>query len=396
MTIATLFSERHSQPAQAIALARNAWGQLTWRNFFAALALGAAVQIWETVIAGPPLPFWFVARESASELFAHLDAFREFIRYEFIAVALLLAVAIADRAVDVGVAGIRAYALAVALAVGLATPLSYALSPYRGEEGKWGTWAVPSIYSAMVWLLFGGLAVFVYVHRKRARATRRRLAGAELERALRTKRALASRLAAMQARVEPQFLFNTLAQVGRLYEIDAVRAENMLEELIAYLRAAMPKMRDTSSTLGQELELVRAYLGIVRVRLGDRLTYEIDLPPEIIDALILPMIVLPLTDHAIVHGIERSDNRGTIHIAASAADGRLRLAICHSGGGSISETQGDAIGSVRERLAARYGQGATLVLRNETAGATEAVLEIPYEPIDALVTRQYGFGGGAS
>lgn len=366
-----------------IALVRSAWCRLTWRNFLAALALGAAVQIWEIVIAGPVLPFWFISPESAPELIAHLDALREFVRYEFIAVALLLAVAIADEAVDIGVAGISAYVLAVALAIGLATPLSYALLPYRGEEGKWGTWTVPSIYSATVWILFGGLAVFVYVHRKRARATRTRLATAELERAKRAKRVLASRLAAMQARVEPQFLFNTLAQVGRLYEVDAVRAEHMLEELIAYLRAAMPKMRDTSSTLGQELELVRAYLGIVKVRLGDRMTSEIDLPDGIVAARILPMMVLPLIEHAIVHGFERSDKKGTIRIVASVEGERLRLAICDCGGGLVSKTDGDAIDSVRERLAARYGHSAWLVLREETAGATQAVVEMPYDPIDA-------------
>jgi LytS/YehU family sensor histidine kinase len=110
---------------------------------------------------------------------------------------------------------------------------------------------------------------------------------------------------------------------------------------------------------------------------------HIDLPPEIIDAPVLPMMVLPLTD-AIVHGLERSDRSGTIRIAASTAEGRLRLAISDNGGGFVSETPGDGIGSVRERLAARYEQGASLVLRQETA-ATEAVLEIPYQPIDSLM-----------
>ena len=337
--------------------------------------------VWEILIAGPVLPSWFLAPKQVPKLFAHLDAFREFMRFEFVAVALLLAVAVADHAVDVGVAGTRAYALAVMLAVALAAPLSYALSPYRGEEGKWGAWLVPSLYTTMVWLLFGGLAVFVYVHRKRARATRRLLAAAELERTKRTKRALESRLAAMQARVEPQFLFNTLAQVGRLYEIDALNGERMLEQLIAYLRAAMPRMRDTSSTLRQEMELVRAYLGIIKVRLGDRLKYEIDLPSEAVDARMPPMMVLPLTEHAIVRGLERSDTGGAIRIVSGAADGRLRLTIFSSGPGCVPETQGEGIANIRERLVALYGRSARLVLVPGSAGATEIVLEIPYEPI---------------
>lgn len=386
MTGGASFSKHHSRLAQAIALARSAWCQLTWRHSLAALALGAAVVIWEIMIAGPVLPFWVIASGNAGKLFAHLDAFRELVRYEFIAVALLLTVVIADGVVDVGIAGTRAYAAALAFAIGVTTPLSYALFPYRGEEGKWGAWLVPSVYTAMNWLLFGGLAIFAYVYRKRARVARRLLAAAELERTKRIKRALESRLAAMQARVEPQFLFNTLSQVGRLYEIDGVVAERVLEELIAYLRAAMPRMRDTSSTLGQELDLVRAYLGIVKVRLGDRLTYQIDMSSsETADARMVPMVLLPLTDHAIVNGLERTDKGGTVRIAASVADGRLRLIIFATGAGLISGTQEDGIGSIRERLATLYGEGATLMARTEASGATEAVFEIPYERIDGPI-----------
>ena len=108
--------------------------------------------------------------------------------------------------------------------------------------------------------ILGGAATFVYTDRRRALAARARMHAAELERARAAKRTLESRLQAMQARVEPQFLFNTLAQVRDLYRADAALGERMLDELIAYLRAAMPKMRDTSSTVGQEIELVRAYL----------------------------------------------------------------------------------------------------------------------------------------
>ena len=95
-----------------------------------------------------------------------------------------------------------------------------------------------------------------------------------------TRDVLESRLAAMQAQVEPQFLFNTLAQVERLYEIDPARAARMLDDLIAYLRAAMPLMRDTSSTVKQEIDLARAYLDIVRIRLGDRLAFAIEVPSD--------------------------------------------------------------------------------------------------------------------
>jgi Histidine kinase len=107
----------------------------------------------------------------------------------------------------------------------------------------------------------------------------------------------------MQARVEPPFLFNTLAQVKRLYEMDATLAQRMLDDLVAYLRAAMPHMRDTSSTMKQEIELARAYLDIVKIRLGDRLAFDIQVPEGAGDVRMPPMMLLPLIDHAVVRGL---------------------------------------------------------------------------------------------
>jgi len=384
MPIASLTGAVHSRLAEWVALVHDAWRRLRPWHFRTAMALGVAVMLWELLIHGPFLPFWFIGLFSESGRRNHLDylmgfgVLPELIRYEFVAFAILLAVAVADRAVDLGRMGRGSYGVAVVIAVGLASPFAYAVLPFGT------TWLSSSLYAAMSWLLFGSLATFVYVHRKHERATRERLAAAELERTKRAKRALESRLAAMQARVEPQFLFNTLAQVSELYDTDAARAERMLEELIAYLRAAMPKMRDTSSTLAQELELVRAYLAIVKVRLGDRLTYEIESPSEAADARMPPMMLLPLTDHAIVHGLERSDAKGTIRVFAGTAEGRLRLTVVDSGVGFVLETRGDGIASIRDRLFALYGDGARLAFRKQVAGPTEAVLEIPYEPIDTL------------
>jgi LytS/YehU family sensor histidine kinase len=157
----------------------------------------------------------------------------------------------------------------------------------------------------------------------------------------------------------------------------------MLDELIAYLRAAMPKMRDTSSTVGQELDLVRAYLGIVRLRLGERLVFDIETPEQIADARMPPMMLLPLVDHAIAHGLERSGAQGTIRITAETVDGRIRVGIVDSGAGFVPQAGGEDIGSIRERLSALYGSHANLVLRRTDASPTEAVLEIPYEALAA-------------
>ena len=229
------------------------------------------------------------------------------------------------------------------------------------------------------WLLLAGAAVFVYLDRRRTRAARAKMHAAEVDRARSAKRALESRLQAMQARVEPQFLFNTLAQVHDLYRTDPARGERMLDELIAYLRAAMPKMRDTSSTLGQEIELVRAYLAIVRVRLGERLAFEIESPADVTDARMPPMMLLPLVDHAIAHGLGASQANGTIRIRAAVNGRKIRLEIVDSGVGFLPGNEGDGIAGIRERLAALFESDAQLVLQTTDGGATEAAMEIPFE-----------------
>ena len=308
------------------------------------------------------------------------------------ALCLLAAIVVADRAVDEGAPRRRAYVMAAltgcVTGILLSEPFNWAWRTYLLPD-LWPaqrTWlhGTPSlfywpIFSLTHWLLIGGSSVFLYADRRAARKTAQLLHNAELDRVRRSKIALESRLQAMQARVEPQFLFNTLAQVERLYDTDPAIAGRMLDDLITYLRAAMPLMRDTSSTVGQEIDLARAYLDIVRIRLGERLAFEIKAPPEIRHVRMPPMMLLPLIDHAIVAGLEPSTATGTISIHTEVIDGRLRLAIADSGAAFVPEVGGDGINSIRERLAALFGENARLDLRRAEAQATEAVLEIPLE-----------------
>ena len=297
---------------------------------------------------------------------------------------LLLTVVVADRVTGKDPDRRGAYALAVV--VGAAAGAAAAVSTttilvqmvlQRAASVRIGF----MLYICFELLMLGGVTVWVIMDRRRAARARARMHGAELERIAAEKHSIESDLQAMQARVEPQFLFNTLAQVKRLYEHDPALGERMLDELIAYLRAAMPKMRDTSSTVGQEIELARAYLGIVRLRLGERLAFEIDTLEQVADARMPPMMLLPLVDHAIVHGLERSQSQETIRLTTEVTQGRLRLAIAGSGAGFLREAQGDGIASIRERLDALFGADALLVLRARGDGGTEAVLEVPYERI---------------
>ncbi|HET9763325.1 MAG TPA: histidine kinase [Casimicrobiaceae bacterium] len=237
-------------------------------------------------------------------------------------------------------------------------------------------------YGFLEWLLLGGAATFIFLDARRARIEQRRLRSAEIERARTAKRMLESELQALQARVEPQFLFNTMAQVRKLYAVDARLAERMLDDLIAYLRAAMPHMRNTTSTVACEMELARAYLDIVKMRLADRLCVEFVISRESTRGSMPPMMLLPLIDHAIACEYDHSGSRRTLRISSEVAAGRLRLRIADSASGLGALKAGGEISSIRERLTALYGAGARLEFVFGGEASLEARMELPFEAIE--------------
>jgi LytS/YehU family sensor histidine kinase len=261
---------------------------------------------------------------------------------------------------------------------------TYALAGLYPAQFAWlhGTAALfyHPIFQLTHWLLLGGAAVFLYANRRAARRTSRILHEAELDRIHRSKLALESRLRAMQARVEPQFLFNTLSQVEQLYEREPARGGQMLDDLIAYLHAAMPRMRDTSSSVGQEVALVRAYLEIVQGRVGVYLAVSVDVPREAEAIRMPPMMLLPLAEHAVSRAIEHHGER-SLRIAIDASGTRLVVRIADSGPGFAPEHGGASVAEIRSRLAALYGGDATLNLDRGAAGSSEAVLDIPIEAV---------------
>jgi sensor histidine kinase YesM len=130
-----------------------------------------------------------------------------------------------------------------------------------------------------------------------------------------------ARLLMLQAQIEPHFLFNTLATVRRLYQTDAAAAESMLDNLMRYLAVALPQMRANDSTLGREVALAEAYLGIQQIRMGSRLVVAIDVPGGLREARLPPMMLLTLAENSIKHGLNPLPEGGYIHISARV-DGR--------------------------------------------------------------------------
>ncbi|TFW19573.1 sensor histidine kinase, partial [Massilia arenosa] len=190
----------------------------------------------------------------------------------------------------------------------------------------------------------------------------------------------------MQAQVEPHFLFNTLASVEYLIETDAPRAAAMQRSLIQYLRAVLPQMRDNTviSNLGRETDMVRAYLNLLKMRMEDRLTVDIQLADGLRTAAFPPMMLQSLVENAIKHGIECKPEGGTLRVFADVANGKLRVIVSDNGVGfgvMPSNGTGTGLTNIRERLKMLFGEAATLHIgANEPTGVV-ATVEVPYQVV---------------
>lgn len=198
------------------------------------------------------------------------------------------------------------------------------------------------------------------------------------------RQAMQTQLQLLQAQIEPHILFNTLANVQGLIAIDAPRAQQMLDQFIVYLRATLTSSRAGSTTVGQEFALLDAYLGLMCVRMGARLAYSLDLPEALRGAALPPMLLQPLVENAILHGLEPKIDGGRIEVSAASADGMLTLTVSDTGLGLAQPPAkaGTHLGlkNTRERLHALYGERASLTLvPNHPAGAI-AHLTLPVSP----------------
>ena len=208
---------------------------------------------------------------------------------------------------------------------------------------------------------------------------RRRNEQASAAQAATQKELTEARLHLLHAQVEPHFLYNTLANAQLLTRSDPARAETMLGHLIQYLRRSLPNAGDEMSTLGAELERALAYLEILKIRMGDRLAVQVEIP-EALRATPMPAMMLQtLVENAIKHGLEPRTGGGTVWIRARSDDGHVAVTVADDGDGFTGKTSGTGIGlkNVRERLRLRYGGEANLaVVANFPAGVA-ATLSVP-------------------
>ncbi|MDP1977069.1 sensor histidine kinase [Undibacterium sp.] len=218
-------------------------------------------------------------------------------------------------------------------------------------------------------IFFGSIVAVVAINREgkqRERADRLQL---ELEKNALEREVLDARLRLLQAQIEPHFLFNTLANVQALVEAGSENAAPVLRHLIAYLRAAMPRLNDADATLENEMQLVSAYLEIMHMRMPDRLQFELKLAPELNSLRFPAMALLTLVENAVRHGIDPGTEGGHIEVGGrqDSEGGMVTLWVKDTGIG-MTETAvpGTGLANVRARLQAYFGKDASVDLHEQT------------------------------
>jgi len=192
---------------------------------------------------------------------------------------------------------------------------------------------------------------------------------------------LEARMEALQAQIEPHFLFNTLASIDQLIQTDPPRASRMQQSLIRYLRSAMPQMRDGSRpSLGQQVNLSSAFLEIMAVRMEQRLEPIVNVPEGLKSAVFPSLMLQTLVENAVKHGLEPKAAGGRLEISAEIVDGQLAVHVLDNGVGFMPKTDdGVGLANIRERLKALYNGRAELIISVPPAGGTCATIKVPYE-----------------
>jgi signal transduction histidine kinase len=242
--------------------------------------------------------------------------------------------------------------------------------------GYMGVSLIPVVFT----LLVGGVGLHYY-------ATREQLATEAAARSEAQRLAVESQLRLLRAQLEPHMLFNTLANLRSLVREDVDRAESMIDQLIVYLRAALAASQTESVALSQEFAQLRAYLDIMALRMGPRLSFQLELPSELESTLIPPMVLQPLVENAIKHGLEPKVGSGSIEVVARATGSGIEIRINDSGLGLPVDEQdqpaarsaGTSYGlqHVRDRLLAVYGPAARLSLERRHPAGVSALVFIP-------------------
>ena len=279
------------------------------------------------------------------------------------------------------------------LAIGVAVPIATYAAYWITVGGNPAFVANPKRALGFVQLTLGGIIFGVSIamgalRRQRDARVHAQLLAYERERRELERQAIEARTQLLRSQIQPHFLFNTLANIQALVEAGSPHAPQVLASLIAYLKAAVPQLDETASTLGREVELARAYLELMRMRMPDRLRFALDVDPSVLSFRCPPTTLLTLVENAVRHGIDPAEDGGDIDVAIKRDGGDVLIRVDDSGVGPGAADAGTGTGTgsglkaLRERLALAFGEAAALRLFERQPHGFRAEVQFPAEAGD--------------
>jgi sensor histidine kinase YesM len=227
-------------------------------------------------------------------------------------------------------------------------------------------------------ITFGSVASYFFYSKARFRVSEEVIQQERIKRLSSEKEALEANLRLLQAQIEPHFLFNTLSNVLSLIDTDPAHGKSMLVDLIHYLRTSLSRTFPDPITLDQEMDMIKAYLNIQKIRMGERLRFKIELPEAVRKHPFPPMLLQPLVENAVKHGLEPKMEGGEIMIKVTEETDLIRIEVTDTGNGFSSfHNTGVGIGNVRERIKLLFGEEGRLILEENEPNGVRAIIEVP-------------------
>ncbi len=227
-------------------------------------------------------------------------------------------------------------------------------------------------------ITFGSVFSYFFISISRLRISKEEIQQERIKRLSSEKEALEANLRLLQAQIEPHFLFNTLSNVLSLIDTDPANGKSMLVDLIHYLRTSLSRTFPDPITLDQEMDMIKAYLNIQKIRMGERLHFKIELPDAVSKHPFPPMLLQPLVENALKHGLEPKMEGGEIMIKATEEEDLIRIEVMDTGCGfsSLHKT-GVGIGNVKERIKLLYGEKGRFIIEENKPNGVRAIIEVP-------------------
>jgi len=240
-------------------------------------------------------------------------------------------------------------------------------------------WPVRVMLQTMVAaIIFSAGFLYFFITKAMLKQRREEIEQEKIKTVALQKKALEANLRMLQAQIEPHFLFNTLSNVVSLIDTDPSRGKAMLLDLTKYLRTSLSRTLPEVTTLAQEVDMITSYLNIQKIRMGDRLNFKIDVPEDLRWKPFPPMLLQPLVENAVKHGLEPKIEGGDILIRGTADQQSLCLEVADTGLGFASmDTGGVGMANVRERLALLFGDSAKFIIEENAPSGVKVIIEVP-------------------